>query len=148
MKRAIATSLAVVTLSSFVFAADQSNEKQNSQPMRIHNLYADERGESHFRDIYVEWASEGPDGRVSKRIPATGIIFRTTPGTYYYDRHTASRRQYVINLDAAVRITVSDGESRIIGPGEILLIEDTHGKGHVSQDVDGKFRHTVLVTLD
>jgi len=26
--------------------------------MRIHNLYTDAKGESHFRDIEVEWAEE------------------------------------------------------------------------------------------
>jgi hypothetical protein len=116
--------------------------------MHIHNLYADDNGETHFRDIEIEPASEGPGGKVSARLPATGIIFRTTEGSYNYDWHPAPRKQYIINLDAAVKITASDGESRVIGPGEVLLVEDTHGKGHISQAVDGKFRHSVFVTLD
>ena len=116
--------------------------------MHIHNLFADENGDTHFRDLQIEPASEGPGGKVSARFPATGIIFRTTEGSYSYDWHTAPRKQYIINLDAAVKITASDGESRVIGPGEILLVEDTRGKGHVSQAVDGKFRHSVFVTLD
>jgi len=40
----------------------------------------------------------------------------------------ATRRQYVINLDAPNQITASDGETRIIGVGEIILIEDVHGR--------------------
>ncbi len=47
--------------------------------MRIHNLYADDRGESHFRDIEVEWGEATPAGRVSERTPASGIIFRQVP---------------------------------------------------------------------
>jgi hypothetical protein len=122
---------------------------KDSQPvMHVHNLYADDNGETHFRDIQIEPESVGPGGKVSARFPATGIIFRTTEGSYSYDWHPAPRKQYIINLDAAVKITASDGESRVIGPGEILLVEDTHGKGHVSQAVDGKFRHSVFVTLD
>ena len=149
MKRALAIGLAVITLSGFAFAADQIKQDRDNQPiLRVHNLYADEKGETHFRDINIEAASEGADGKVSKLLPATGLIFRTTAGSYNYDWHTASRRQYVINLDAAVKITVSDGESRVIGTGEVLLIEDTKGKGHVSQAVDGKFRHSIFVTLD
>ena len=42
--------------------------------MRIHNLYTDEKGESHFRDIDVEWAEERRGSKLSKRLPATGII--------------------------------------------------------------------------
>ncbi len=116
--------------------------------MRIHNIYADERGESHFRDIEVEWAEEGPDGTTSRRFPATGIIFRFTPGTWRFDWHTATRRQYVINLDGPNQITASDGETRIIGTGEVILIEDMHGKGHLSQAVEGKFRHSILIPVN
>jgi hypothetical protein len=102
-------------------AAQNKDSHDNQQFMHIHNLYADENGDTHFRDINAEPATEGPDGKTSKRLPATGIIFRTTEGSYHYDWHTASRRQYVINLDAAVKVTASDGEARVIAPGEILL---------------------------
>jgi hypothetical protein len=44
--------------------------------MRIHNIYADENGETHFRDIEIKFAETGADGTTSKRFPATGIIFR------------------------------------------------------------------------
>jgi hypothetical protein len=73
--------------------------------MRIHNLYADETGQSHFRDIEIEWASEGPGGKLSKRLPATGVIFRETAADYDLDWHPAPRRQYIVNLDAGVQIT-------------------------------------------
>ena len=44
--------------------------------MRIHNIYADENGETHFRDIEIEITEHGPDGSTSGRLPATGIYFR------------------------------------------------------------------------
>ena len=103
--------------------------------MRIHNLYTDAQGQSHFRDIEVEWTEEGPGGKLSKRLPATGIIFRQVQPDYDLDWHPAPRRQYIINLDAGVQITASDGEARVIGAGEIVLVEDTTGKGHLS-DLD------------
>lgn len=116
--------------------------------MRIHNLYADAAGETHFRDIKVEWDSEGPGGRYSALQPATGIIFRQTPGSYDFDWHPAPRRQYIINLDAGVRITASDGESRVIGAGEVMLVEDTSGRGHCSQAIEGRMRHSIFVPID
>jgi hypothetical protein len=85
--------------------------------MRIHNLYVDDKGETHFRDIEVEWKNEGPAARRRRRFRRTGIIFRETPGTYDYSWHPAPRRQYIINLDGAVEITASDGEKRIHRPG-------------------------------
>jgi quercetin dioxygenase-like cupin family protein len=116
--------------------------------MRIHNLYVDDKGETHFRDIEVEWKNEGPGGKTSATLKATGIIFRQTPGSYDYAWHPAPRRQYIINLDGAVEITASDGEKRVIGPGEVFLVEDTSGKGHFSKAVEGKMRHSIFVPIE
>ncbi|MBV9825397.1 MAG: hypothetical protein JO001_06965 [Alphaproteobacteria bacterium] len=116
--------------------------------MRIHNLYVDDKGETHFRDIEVEWVEEGAAGKLSKRMPATGIIFREVQPTYDLDWHPAPRRQYIINLDAGVQITASDGEVRTIGAGEVFLVEDTSGKGHLSKALDGKLRHCIFVPVE
>jgi hypothetical protein len=116
--------------------------------MKIHRLYADKNGESHFQDVEIEYAETTRAGRLSKRLPATGIIFREVQPDYDLDWHPAPRRQYIINLDAGVQITASDGESRRIGAGEVLLVEDTHGKGHLSKALDGKLRNCIFVTLD
>jgi len=116
--------------------------------MRIHNLYEDEDGESHFRDIEIEWAEERGASKFSARLPANGIIFRETAGSYDLDWHPAPRRQYIINLDAGARLTASDGESRIIGAGEVILVEDVNGKGHLSQAVGGQLRHSIFVPIE
>ena len=116
--------------------------------MRIHNLYVDDKGESHFRDIEVEYIETGPGGRLSKRLPASGIIFREVQPTYDLDWHPAPRRQYIINLDAGVQITASDGESRVIKAGEVILVEDVKGKGHLSKAVDGKLRNCIFVPVE
>jgi len=116
--------------------------------MRIHNLYTDANGQSHFRDIEVEWAETRPAGKLSRRMPATGIIFRQTSGDYDLDWHPAPRRQYIINLDGGVESTVSDGEKRVIGAGEVLLVEDVTGKGHLSKAIAGKMRHSIFVPID
>ncbi len=116
--------------------------------MRIHNLYEDEDGESHFRDIEVEWAEERGASKYSALLPATGIIFRKTSGDYDLDWHPAPRRQYIINLDAGAKLTASDGESRIIAAGEVILVEDISGKGHLSQSVGGQLRHSIFVPVE
>ena len=115
--------------------------------MRIHNLYEDENGESHFRDIEIDWEEERPHSKYSKRLPATGIIFRETRADYDLDWHPAPRRQYIVNLDAGVKLTASDGESRIIGAGEVILVEDISGKGHLSQSL-GEIRRSIFIPID
>jgi hypothetical protein len=116
--------------------------------MRIHNLYTDENGESHFRDIEVEWEEERNFSKYSRKMPATGIIFRETSGDYDLDWHPAPRRQYIVYLDAGAKLTASDGETRIIDAGEIILVEDIDGKGHLSQSVGGKLRHSLFIPIE
>ena len=115
--------------------------------MKVTRLYTGDDGQSHLEEIEYE-LDDSPVGRVSERIAATGVIFRETPSDYNLDFHPAPRRQFIINLDAAVEIEVGDGTRKVIGPGEILLAEDTTGQGHISRAVDGKVRHNVFVTLD
>ena len=120
----------------------------SSGAMKIHRLHADEKGESHWEDVEVPLTEKTRAGRLSARLPATGIIFREVPPDYDLDWHPAPRRQYIINLDAGVEITASDGETRRLGAGEVILVEDTRGKGHLSKALDGKLRHCIFVTLD
>jgi len=116
--------------------------------MKIIRLYADDKGESHFQDIEVEFEAPTLSGRVSARQPATGIIFREVPGEYDLDWHPAPRRQYIINLDAGVQLTASDGEVRRVKAGEVVLVEDTWGKGHLSKAIENKTRHCIFVPID
>jgi len=116
--------------------------------MRIHNIYVDDAGETHWRDIEVEWVEERNGSKLSKRLPTTGIIFRETGGDYDLSWHPAPRRQYIINLDGGVQITASDGEARQIGAGEVILVEDVRGKGHLSKSISGKMRHSIFVPID
>lgn len=116
--------------------------------MKITRMYADANGETHFADMELALEEQGVVGRLSERLPATGIVFREVPPTYDYDWHNAPRRQYVINLNAGVEIRVSDGEVRTFEAGDVLLAEDTSGKGHVSKAIGSKVRRCILVTLD
>ena len=115
--------------------------------MRIHNLYTDSDGESHFRDVDIEWAEERRGSKLSKRLPANGIIFRQTKADNDLDFHNAPRRQYIVNLQGSVKITASDGEARVIGPGEVFLVEDVTGKGHRSHTL-GESRLSLFIPLD
>ena len=45
-------------------------------------------------------------------------------------------------------LTASDGETRIIGAGEIILVEDIDGKGHLSQSVNGELRHSLFIPIE
>jgi hypothetical protein len=116
--------------------------------MKITRLYTGSDGEAHFEDIDIPLEDGGKIGHLSERLPATGIIFRETGPDYDYNWHNAPRRQYIIMLDGSVDIEVGDGTRRRFGPGDIMLVEDTTGRGHISRAVNNQPRKSIFVTLD
>ena len=115
--------------------------------MKIHRLYADKNGESHFQDVEVEYAESTRAGRLSKRLPATGIIFREVQPDYDLDWHPAPRRQFVIILSGQLEIGCGDGSKQVFGPGDARLVEDTTGKGHTTRVLGGEPCLTATVPL-
>ena len=47
----------------------------------------------------------------------------------------------------SVELETGAGERRVLGPGEILLAEDTTGQGHISRNVDGQPRTCLFIHL-
>lgn len=116
--------------------------------MKIPRIYSRPDGETCFGEFDAPLSDSGAIGMLSEHFPATGIIFRETSGDYDYDWHNTPRRQFVIILAGEVDFTVSTGETRRFGGGDVVLLEDTGGKGHRSRAVDGQPRRSVFVTLD
>jgi hypothetical protein len=115
--------------------------------MLVHNIYADEKGESHIRDVEIDWKTINQWGKVSDTVNVKTLAFRETDGNYDVDWHNAPRRQYLINLEGSVEIITSDGKSRIFGPGSIILAEDLTGKGHLSKAVAGGARKSLVIPI-
>ena len=85
------------------------------------------------------FTSGGEIGRMTDRIPCEGVWLRWTAGSYNYKWHNAPRRQLIASLNGHVEAHVGSGgatckgEKRRFGPGELLLAEDTKGRGHCTQ---------------
>ena len=116
--------------------------------MKIVRIYTGADGESHFEDVAVALSDDGHLGRMSKLVPARGVIFREVGGDYALDFHNAPRRQYVVNLTGSVELVVGDGTRRVLGPGDVLLAEDTTGRGHKSLAVRGEPRTCLFIPLE
>ena len=115
---------------------------------KVTRVFADENGESYFEDITIPLKENGEIGFLSELIPATGVIFREVLPTYDYDFHNAPHRQYTVLLDGRIEIETSLGEKREFGGGEILLMEDTTGKGHKTRNLLKKNRKSVFIRLE
>jgi len=116
--------------------------------MKALRVYTGDDGASHFEDVEIDLNDHGPSGRISDLWKGKGVMFREVDGDYALDFHTAPRRQFVINLQGSVEIETGDGSVRRLGPGGILLAEDTTGQGHISRAVDGEPRTCLFVPLE
>lgn len=115
--------------------------------MNYLRIYAGPDGESHFEDVEVPLQPGTASSDLSALIPVTGVIFRRSRADQYVDFHHAPRRQFVITLSGEAEVEASDGEVRRIGPGTVMLAEDTTGKGHITRGVGTAERLSLFVPL-
>ncbi len=122
-------------------------ETTNTSQFGITRVYSDSQGESHFEDTVIALHDKGMVGKLSNPINATSVIFREVAPDYDWDFHPAPQRQFIILLDGEIEIETSLGEKRSFRPGEILLVEDTTGKGHKTRNVLPVHRKSIFITL-
>jgi len=108
--------------------------------MKYTNIFADEEGDTHFRDVgiefeSVEFAPPAPSVNLSSFTPATQYAFCVFPSGWFGDWNPTPRKQAFLFLSGEMEVRVSDGEERRFGAGSVVLVEDTAGKGHVSRVV-------------
>jgi hypothetical protein len=113
----------------------------------ITRIYSDANGDSHFEDFTVPLKSSGTIGFLSDAESVKGIIFREVAASYDFDFHNAPQKQYIILLDGGVEIETSLGTKRRFTTGEILLVEDTTGKGHKTKNLENAVRKSIFITL-
>src|ERR1700676_5207231 len=107
--------------------------------MRYLRIYATPDGESHFGEVDIAmtmtpaFPNEAPF-ELSAYYPASRIRFaHIPPGVRQAGFHTPPEPRSPIWLDGRMEFETSDGEVRPFPAGKAGLVEDTHGKGHISR---------------
>lgn len=116
-------------------------------------IFSDESGESHFGHVEVElsstdYAPPAPPLDVSTPDAAERVLFFRAPSGWFGDFHPSPRRQIYFGLSGSIEVTTSDGEVRVFPPGSVVLVEDTHGKGHRTEVVGDTEWRGAFVHLD
>lgn len=113
----------------------------------VTRIYHDLQGESRFEDLRIPLREDGEIGFLSELMPAQGIIFREVLPSYDYDFHNAPQRQYIILLDGEIEIETSLGVKRKFKGGDVLLMEDTEGKGHRTRNLKTQKRKSIFIPI-
>jgi hypothetical protein len=107
--------------------------------MKCLRIYATPDGESHFDEIALPTTKRSvhPDAvpfDVTAGYPASSVRITQIPaGIRQVAWHTVPGPNLSVRLDGSVGYETSDGEVRHVQTGSFVLVEDTHGKGHLSR---------------
>lgn len=110
--------------------------------MLVPRVWADEQGETHFKDLDLPEAMAPttaglPDMWSTDSMPAKSFrLITTTPEAMARGWHPAPARQFVIVVKGTIAVEVSDGEVRRLDPGSMIFFEDVGGKGHLNRIVN------------
>ena len=111
---------------------------QTRKPIMITRIYTGPDGQSRAEQVELKL-----NGGASETIKATGVQFSSRPPAPASDWHVGPMRQYVITLSGRAELEVGDGKKVAVGPGQINLIEDTTGKGHITKNLEDR----IVVTI-
>nr|VFJ62399.1 MAG: hypothetical protein BECKFW1821A_GA0114235_11274 [Candidatus Kentron sp. FW] len=116
-------------------------------------IYVDDDGQSHFENVAVtlnsmDYAPPASPLEVSDTINAHRFVFVGGPPGWVGDWHPSPRRQFVFVLSGLFEVGVGDGETRHFGPGAIMLLEGTTGRGHFTKVISDESGLTAMVHLE
>ncbi len=106
--------------------------------MKYSVLYTDGKGESHFKNVetaftQVNFAPPAPPVGLTEFLDANKIVFFQIPAGWFGDWHPAPKTQFFCCLKGEAELTAGDGEVRRFKAGDVFLLDDTSGKGHITR---------------
>jgi quercetin dioxygenase-like cupin family protein len=115
-------------------------------------IWASEDGESHLEELDLtfeesDFIPSDPPMLLTAPAPASGYFVSRVPPGLELDWHTPPVRELAIYLSGEGEIEASDGTVGSIGPGTILLVDYTTGKGHKTRVTGSEEVLVVIVTL-
>ncbi|MBC2734252.1 MAG: cupin domain-containing protein [Desulfobacteraceae bacterium] len=98
-------------------------------------IYADADGCSHFEIQTVgletkDYAPPAPPLNTSALASADNSLFLELPVGWYGDWHPTPVRQWLILMSGECEFEAGDGERAIRKAGDVVMLDDTMGKGH------------------
>ena len=106
--------------------------------MKYTTLYIDSQNISHFKEDQaafekVNFAPPAPPVGLTEFIDVNKMMFFQLPSGWFGDWHPAPKRQFFCCLKGQLEITSGDGEVRRFNSGDVFLLEDIQGRGHVTR---------------
>jgi hypothetical protein len=120
---------------------------QRRTPVKVTRLFTGADGKTKVEEYEVPLKPQGRGTELSEAVAVESLQFRRNNQDYNLDWHPAPRRQFVVTLSGESEIELEGGRKLRLGPGHILLAEDTTGQGHISRAIGSQDRLSLFITL-
>ena len=120
---------------------------QAPTPVKITRLYTGADGKTKVEEYEIPLKAQGRGTELSPTVAVKSLQFRRTNKDYDLDWHPAPSRQFVVTLSGESEIELEGGRKLRLGPGHILLAEDTTGQGHISRAIGTGDRISLFIPL-
>jgi hypothetical protein len=120
---------------------------QGPTPVKVTRLYTGADGKTKVEEFEIPLKPQGKGTELSQTVAVKSVQFRRTNKDYDLDWHPAPNRQYVVTLSGESEIELEGGRKLRLGPGHILLAEDTTGQGHISRAIGTGDRLSLFIPL-
>jgi quercetin dioxygenase-like cupin family protein len=127
----LAAMAGVVTQSSGIGKAPEQNTLPKESRTSVLRIYADKQGNAHLQELVVATHLSG-QSRKAREVPVIQVFLREYPPRIV-DWHKAPARQFAITVVGELEVEVSGGVRRQVRAGEMVFLEDTTGKGHLTR---------------
>lgn len=125
----------------------------DARSIKLARLYADDSGESRFEIVPV------PMSEIDFAPPAAPLYGTEAQSAQHYfilelpldwggtEPHPAPGRHMWVCLAGKFRVTTSSGEAQSFAAGDCLLMEDTSGKGHITEVTSHRPVKVIMIRL-
>ena len=120
---------------------------QGKTPVKVTRLFTGPDGKTKVEEYEIPLRAQGRGTELSTTVAVKSLQFRRTNQDYNLDWHPAPARQYVITLSGESEVELEGGKKIRLGPGNILLAEDTTGQGHISRALGSGDRVSLFIPL-
>ncbi len=98
-------------------------------------IYADSKDVSHFEVktlplASTDYAPPAPSLNTSQVMDADKCVFLELPVGWYGEWHPTPVRQWLMLLSGACEFEAGDGQRERRQAGDVVMLDDTSGKGH------------------
>jgi|SRR5690625_880352 len=98
--------------------------------VRCVRLFTDEHGQVQAQEGVLQYETAERGDYTTRTFSAKQVFYRSTPAGGASDWHLDPTRQFVITLQGHLSFETEAGQTFELQRGDVLLTEETAGKGH------------------